>query len=92
MDFGEVKIRVWVLWYSNPNMSPALAPSLVSSLVALLSGFAPLRWGEAGFPKNPFWIWEIKITKPTHEGAHARPRDACLLEMHACKMHAGTHH
>ena len=31
---------------------------------------------------------KTKITKPTHEGAHARPRDACLLEMHACKMYA----
>jgi hypothetical protein len=31
------------------------------------------------------------LTKPTHEGArlhHARPRSACLLEMHARNMHA----
>ena len=31
---------------------------------------------------------KIKNPKPHHEGAYARPRDAYLLEMHACKMHA----
>jgi hypothetical protein len=31
---------------------------------------------------------ENQNPKPHHEGAHARPRDAYLLEMHACKMYA----
>jgi hypothetical protein len=31
---------------------------------------------------------ENQNPKPHHEGAHARPRDAYLLEMHVCKIHA----
>jgi hypothetical protein len=31
---------------------------------------------------------ENQKPKPHHEGAHARPRDAYLLEMHACKIYA----
>jgi hypothetical protein len=31
---------------------------------------------------------ENQNPKHHHEGAHARPRDAYLLEMHACNMHA----
>jgi hypothetical protein len=41
--------------------------------------------GEAGFPKNPFLDLENQNHKTHPRGC---TRDACLLEMHACKMYA----
>jgi hypothetical protein len=58
--------------------------------VGLGQASCALRWtllalyGETYLGK----LRENQNHKPHHEGAYARPRDAYLLEMHACKMHA----
>jgi hypothetical protein len=101
---GNLKFAIVELDNSNLPQSPINAESTAVRTQAETGGWSggyhgsyfvessaspsPIVRREIGKLRDKTKFSENQKPKPHHEGAHARPRDAYLLEIHACKIRA----